>query len=153
MTCWVPRRRSCSAPSSWNRQDGGPDYGDDPARVPPASCLKKRPWRKDADEANDPPEYVDGSRRHHPVTAVGALFALFGTERASRILQEVCSQLGQGSRPGNIRLREGDNKVLKPVDWTRTSRRTASIRLIQPARTYREACGANDDNDREAGWG
>ena len=105
-----------------------------------------------ADDLNDPVEYADGLA-DIIVTAVGALFALFGTERASRILQEVGVTNLDKVRPGNIRLREGDNKVLKPVDWIGPPD-IASI-LGCPARKnlIEKPVGPIHDDDREAGWG
>ena len=75
-----------------------------------------REWRDDGDVCNDPVEYADGLA-DIIVTAVGGLFAFFGPEVTSEILQEVGVTNLDKVRPGNIRLREGDNKVLKPEDW------------------------------------
>ena len=119
-------------------------------------------WRDDGDQGNDPVEYADGLA-DIIVTAVGGLFAFFGPEVTSEILQEVGVTNLDKVRPGNIRLREGDNKVLKPEDWIGPPDIKGILEragVIKPVVEMRHSPTPQEmhaepvhDDDREAGWG
>lgn len=105
-----------------------------------------------ADAQDDPVEYADGLA-DIIVTAVGGLFAFFGPEVTSEILQEVGVTNLDKVRPGNIRFREGPGKpkVLKPADWIgppdiKGILERAGVIISEPV-------VAAYDDDREAGWG